>query len=38
MRLEKLGARDKKGLKIDRTEEVVFENLFNDDEIFQDHD
>jgi len=38
MRLDKLGTRDKKGLKIDRTEEVDFENLFNDDEILQDDD
>ena len=38
MRLDKLGTRDKKGLKIDRTEEVDFENLYNDDEILQDDD
>lgn len=38
MRLDKLGTRDKKGLKIDRTEEIDFENLFNDDDIVQDDD
>jgi len=38
MRLDKLGTRDKKGLKIDRTEEIDFENLFNDDDVVQDDD